>query len=110
MIMEEFTPIHLVIKDDTLYCEHIFENYAIDTDTISNVSLVDELPSMVKSNGTAMDNLLKGKFHVRNQGNYELFLNPQHKYYINFSADEKNYYVNGFDDKETVEIYSELTD
>lgn len=110
MIMEEFTPIHLVIKDDTLYCQHIFENYAIDTDTISNVSLVDELPSMVKSNGTAMDNLLKGKFHVRNQGNYELFLNPQHKYYINFSADEKNYYVNGFDDKETVEIYSELTD
>ena len=110
MIMEEFTPIHLVIKDDTLYCEHIFENYAIDTDTISNVSLVDELPSMVKSNGTAMDNLLKGKFHVRNQGNYELFLNPQHKYYINFSADDKNYYVNGFDDKETLEIYSELTD
>ena len=96
MIMEEFTPIHLVIKDDTLYCEHIFENYAIDTDTISNVSLVD--------------NLLKGKFHKRNQGNYELFLNPQHKYYINFSADEKNYYVNGFDDKETLEIYSELTD
>lgn len=111
MIMEEFTPIHLVIKDDTLYCDHIFEDYAIDTDDISNITLVEEIPSsMVRSNGTAMDNLLKGKFHVRNQGNYELFLNPQHKYYINFSADEKNYYVNGFDDKETLEIYSELTD
>ena len=110
MIMEEFTPIHLVIKDDTLYCEHIFENYAIDTDTISNVSLVDELPSMVKSNGTAMDNLLKGKFHKRNQGNYELFLNPQHKYFIYFSADGKNYYVNGFDDKETLDIYNAIKD
>ena len=110
MIMEEFTPIHLVIKDDTLYCEHIFENYAIDTDTISNVSLVDELPSMVKSNGTAMDNLLKGKFHKRNQGNYELFLNPQHKYFIYFSADGESYYINGFDDKETLNIYNAIKD
>ena len=110
MIMEEFTPIHLVIKDDTLYCEHIFENYAIDTDTISNVSLVDELPSMVKSNGTAMDNLLKGKFHKRNQGNYELFLNPQHKYFIYFSADGENYYINGFDEKETLDIYNAIKD
>lgn len=110
IIMEEFTPIHLVIKNDTLCCEHIFEDYAIDTRDISNVSLVEELPSMVKSNGTAMDNLLKGKFHKRNQGNYELFLNPQHKYFIYFSADGENYYINGFDDDETLDIYNAIKD
>ena len=57
-----------------------------------------------------MDNLLKGKFHKRNQGNYELFLNPQHKYFIYFSADGENYYINGFDEKETLDIYNAIKD
>ena len=110
VIMEEFTPIQLSIKDNTLCSQQIFEDYSIDVDDIENVTLVEELPRMSKSNGSAMDNLLKGKFHVRNQGTYQVFLNPQNKYFISFSADGVNYYMSGFDDEETMKVYKQLID
>ena len=110
IIMEEFTPIQLSIKDNTLCSQQIFEDYSIDVDDIENVTLVEELPRMSKSNGSAMDNLLKGKFHVRNQGTYQVFLNPQNKYFISFSADGVNYYMSGFDDEETMKVYKQLID
>ena len=108
VIMEEFTPIQLSVKNNTLCSEQIFQDYSIHVNDIENVTLVEELPKMSKSNGSAMDNLLKGKFHVRNQGTYQVFLNPQNKYFISFTADGVNYYMSGSDDEETLEVYNQL--
>lgn len=108
LIMEEFTPIELTVESDTLYAKHIKVDYEIPVNVIENATLIPELPSWSKSSGTAMDNLEKGDFHIRNQGNCKVFLNPENSIFITFTANGETYYVSGFDDEQTKQIYQEI--
>ena len=109
LIMEEFTPIALRIVNDTLYAQHIRVDYEILIEDIENANMIDELPSWSKSSGTAMDNLEKGDFHIRNHGKCKVFLNPQNDTFICFTANGTEYYVSGFDDAQTEHIYEQIT-
>ena len=108
LIMEEFTPIALVVENDTLKAEHIKVEYEIPVDDIENATLIQELPSMSKSNGSAMNVLEKGDFYIRGQGHCQVLLNPQNNDFITFTANGETYYVSGFDDKQTKEIYHRI--
>ena len=57
----EFTPIRLTIQGNTLTAEQLREDYAIPLENIEEVTLVQELPDMTRTNGTAMGNLSKGE-------------------------------------------------
>lgn len=108
VIMEEFTPIDLRVEDGTLYARHLNVDYELDVDDIENVLLITELPSMSKTNGSAMDNLEKGEFHIRNHGKCQVFLNPQNTKFIVFTCNGTEYYMGGYDDNQTQEVYDSI--
>lgn len=109
MILEEFTPIRLAVEEQVLVAEHLKADYEIPLKRIDELELIDEPPRWSKVNGTGMENLQKGTFHIRNVGKCEVFLNPQNKVFLHFEAEGTEYYMSGADDEETMEIYDLLT-
>ncbi len=108
IIMQEFVPIHLTLDDETLTATQIIDNYTIPVDQIENLELLRELPRWSKVSGTNMDNLLKGTFENRTNGDFEVFLNPQNSVFISFHADGTLYYMSGQNDEETMAVYNRL--
>lgn len=108
VILLEFTPISLSVDNETLLARQLRTDYVIDTGTITEVTLENELPRSSKINGTGMDALLKGEFRNSIDGRIEMFLNPQNEYYLRIVSDETIYYLGGYDDAETQEVYQLL--
>ena len=108
VIMLEFTPIRLIVENQTLYAKQLNTDYKIDITDIRDLEKITELPSWSKSNGSAMDTLEKGTFFIRNVGKCEVFLNPENTEFLHFSADGTEYYMSGTDDAQTREIYESL--
>lgn len=110
LVRLEFTPIHLSLEGDTLVAEQLKEDYAIPLDTIEDVSLVEDLPAMVRTNGTGMTTLSKGSFRIRETGEgCQVFLNPQNDVFLRVEAGDTTYYLGGQDDQETLAVYDSLT-
>lgn len=110
MMMEEFTPIQLSVSGNMLIAEHWKTDYELPLDSITNVTILEELPRTTKVNGTGMDNLQKGTFRTGADGRVQCFLNPQNDIFLRFTADDTIYYMSGYDDAETMEIYAEICD
>lgn len=108
VIAEEFTPIHLEIENQSLCAEHIRTDYEISLDALDDVEMLTELPNWSRVNGTGMETLEKGTFKISGEGECQVFLNPQNKKFLYFTANGKNYYMSGIDDTETEEIYQEI--
>ena len=108
LIMLEFTPIRLQVENETLYAKHLNVEYEIDVKDIENLETITELPTWSKSSGTAMDTLEEGTFFIRNVGKCEVFLNPENTEFLHFSVNGTDYYMSGYDDTQTEEIYQLL--
>lgn len=108
LILMEFTPIQTTLEDGMIVCEQLFTEYEIAVDEIEECELVTELPDMVKVNGTAMDNLLIGRFEVYREGVYELFANPQNEVFLKLVTDEKQYFISCAEDEDTKAIFDSL--
>lgn len=108
LMLEEFTPIHLSVKDDTLYATHLRTEYRIDVEDIENLTMITSLPKWSKSDGTGMENLEKGTYYIRNVGKCKVFLNPQNGEFLSFCVDGMDYYMSGYDDAQTKAIYEAL--
>ncbi len=108
IMLEEFTPISLSLENNMLVAEHWKEDYSIPVLTIEDLTLVEELPKSTKVNGTGMDNLNKGTFRNSEDGRVQFFLNPQNNIFLRFTSGGTIYYMSGYDDAETLEIYELL--
>ena len=109
LIFEEFTPISLSIKEDELHAIHLKVEHELLLEAIEDVELVEDLPSLTKVVGSAMDTLAKGSFRIKGTGEKcILFLNPQNEKILRFEVDGQTYYMSGFDDEETMAIYERL--
>lgn len=109
MIMEEFTPIHLKVDDNTVICEHLKTDYEIPVSEIKEIEMLDELPEhRSKVSGTATDQFEKGKFSNRELGKYYTFAYCENQVFIKLVTDDKIYIVSGSDDAETTEVFEEL--
>lgn len=110
LVRLEFTPIHLSIEGNTLVAEQLKEDYAIPLDTIEEVALVEDLPGMVRTNGTGMTTLSKGSFRIQETGERcQVFLNPQNDVFLRLEAGDMTYYMSGATDQETMNVYNSLT-
>lgn len=110
LVRLEFTPIHLSVQENTLVAEQLKEDYAIPLDTIEEVALVEDLPGMVRTNGTGMTTLSKGSFRIQETGERcQVFLNPQNDVFLRLEAGDMTYYVSGATDQETMNVYNSLT-
>uniref|UniRef100_UPI004056C77D DUF5808 domain-containing protein n=1 Tax=Acetatifactor sp. TaxID=1872090 RepID=UPI004056C77D len=109
VILLEFTPISLFVDENVLIARHLRNDYVIATDTITELTLEDELPRTSRISGTGMDNLLKGNFRTSEDGRIQIFLNPQNQYYLRIATDNTIYYLGGYNDDETKTVYEILT-
>lgn len=105
VMLLEFTPIQLSVKNGYLQAGQIKQDYSIPVGSMHNLELVEELPHLSKVNGTGMDNLLKGTFRVPEEGRCEVFLNPQNTLFIRFEYAGETYYMSGYDDAETMSVW-----
>lgn len=109
VIFEEFTPISLSIKEDELHANHLKLEHELSLAEIENLELVDDLPKLTKSVGSAMDTLAKGTFRVKGTGEKcVLFLNPQNEKFLRFEVDGQTYYMSGLTDEETMTVYEAI--
>ncbi len=110
MILLEFVPISLSVQDEVLIARHLKNDYVIEIDSITELTLEDELPRSSRTNGTGMENLQKGNYRNSLDGRIQMFLNPQNQYYLRIISEGTIYYLGGVDDTETREVYALLTD
>ena len=110
VILTEFTPIRLEIREDRLVASQIGEDYSIPVIIVEDVTLLTELPKWSKVSGTGMEELKKGTFRIPEVGKCEVFLNPTNNVFIRFEAAGTVYYMSGVDDEETMSVYEMLVE
>ena len=108
LLVEEFTPISLAVENEVLVAEHWKVEYEIPLSEIIDVELLTEHPRWSKVNGTGMDNVSKGTFRIRNEGNVEVFLNPQNSEFLRIETADGIYWMSDINDAGTLEIYDLL--
>ena len=110
LMFEEFTPISLSINEDEVQAMHLTLEYELPVTELRNMELVEELPKLTKSVGSALENLVKGTYIVKGTGERcKLFLNPQNEVFIKLEYEEMVYYLSGRSDEETMGVYRALT-
>lgn len=109
--VEEFTPVKLEYENQQITAVHWKEEYQINKNAIKSVTLLEELPSLSKSNGTGMDTVYKGNFFSREYDRrFKVCLNPQEEPVLMIETMDGNWYLLGDSNSEkTEEIYEELT-
>lgn len=108
---EEYTPVGLELKEDTLCAVHTGIEYEIPEEEIASVSLIRELPEMSRRNGTGLPNLLKGRFRTEDRQDLWLCLNPENSEFLKVeTTDERTYLFSGNTDVQTEEIYRKLSE
>lgn len=106
ILMLEFTPIQLSVEKNKVIAEHLREEYTIPVISIKEVELLTELPKMSRNHGTSMEEVRKGSYRIKEEGkSCEVFLNPQNSLFIRVETSLETYYISGFDDEETREVY-----
>ncbi len=109
MIMEDFTPMHVQVKDQAVVCSHLKEDYVIPVDSIQEITLLTVLPvNRYKLSGTGTENMEKGKYNAGIIGGYYSFINPEQEAFILIKAEDKKYLISGFTDAETMEVYEQI--
>ena len=108
LILLEFIPIQLFVEGNMLVASQIREEYTVSVTSMENVTLLEELPKLSKVSGTGMEELKKGTFRIPEEGKCQVFMNPTNSLFIRFEASGTTYYMSGYDDKETMEVYEEL--
>lgn len=108
VIMLEFTPIHLVADQAQIVGNQLRQEIVIFMPAIEEAELLEELPKMSRNSGTAMENLRKGDWSVREEGNCTVFLNPQNELFLKIETPSTRYYLSGMDDEETTEVYEAI--
>lgn len=111
LILEDFTPMHLLLENETIVCRHIKDDYEIPLDSIQSAELLVELPDRrSKVNGMATDSMEKGKFSGSKIGPYYSFVMCDNHAFIKLESQDKTYLISGNDDEETMQIYEKLED
>jgi len=103
---EESVPSRLVLTDTELIARHTRDVCVIPLDTIESAELIDDLGTVIKTNGTNFDNLYKGQFSLKGYGAVRLCLQPQDPPFLVIVADGKTYIVNDADSGVTEDVYA----
>ncbi len=107
--MEEFTPIHMRVEDNTLVARHLREKFHISLEDVQETELLTQLPKMSRNHGNSLDNLREGSYRVKeDSASCEVLLNPQNGLFIRVETVDEIYYFSGFDDAETRQVYEAM--
>lgn len=106
IVVEEFTPIELSFADQCIQAEHVKMEYEILVSDIEDITYLEELPKMSKTNGSAIDSMYKGTFFIsEEERKCQVFLNPQNNIFLRIKTNDGIYYISGINDEQTMEVY-----
>jgi uncharacterized membrane protein len=106
---EGSTPVGLTFDGTQLAAHHTGKVYDLDISDIESAYLLDALPSGgVRTNGTAMETVLKGNFRYDGLGDCRVCLNPQVPPFIVVETAETMYIFGSNDAGETHSVYKAL--
>lgn len=108
MMKAESTPVDLMIVNDQLVASHTSDVYKIRLSEVQSAELLDTLPSGTRTNGTAMENVLKGSFDLKGIGSCRLCLDPRVSPYIEVKTADHVYILGAADSVRTLQVYASL--
>lgn len=108
MIMLDFTPVKLCVRDDIIISEQLGKEYEIQIDSIESVQLLEQLPDLSKRVGTGMETLYKGSFVDKNGEKSQVCVRIKDGPYIKIAADGNVYYLNDESADFTIAVYKYL--
>lgn len=110
IVVDEFTPVSLNYEKNQLIARHVREEYRIDKANIVSVTLLEDVPSMSRQNGTGLDNVYKGTFFSRQYDRrFQVCLNPEEEPVMMIEDTDGIWYLLGDSQSEhTKKIYREL--
>ena len=91
MIGEEISPIECTATADTLVVQQGMSTYTIETEDITHVEVLDDLPEISKRWGSNFSRLYKGSFRVEGYGTCEVLLDPGDDAFLLIEADGETY-------------------
>lgn len=110
LIVMEHTPLHMTVSDEKVVMYQMNEQYSLDLDSVTKVTILDDCPEASKVRGTGVEKFWSGTWRTKEYGKVEMFLNPQNDVFLMIEADDETYIVSGHDDEETMNVYDKMTD
>lgn len=112
ILMEDFVPVTLAIQQKDVVSAQYKEEYRIALSDISGAELLEELPYMDKSVGTAMEYIYKGTFSTRDDGKFKyckVCVRTQEPPFIRLKDKEgKVYFLNDESPEQTREVFRQI--
>jgi hypothetical protein len=91
MMREEATPVSLKVEGTQIIASHSGTVYQIDFSDIISASELALLPNGTRTNGTAMETVLKGNFKYDGIGPCRVCLDPRVPPFLVLTADSRTY-------------------
>ena len=105
LMVDEFTPTQYELTEEQLLVRQVGTTYTIDLDEITDVQLLEELPTASRTWGTGLPNLLKGSFVVDGFGSCTLCLDPTAPPFLLIETEHETYLLGM---EEVTYLYEEL--
>lgn len=109
LILMERTPFHMSVSDENVVIYQLREEYSIDLENVTDITILYECPKASKIRGTGMTKLQNGTWRTKEYGKVEMFLNPLNNKFLLITVGDDKYILSGFDDEETTEVYEIIT-
>lgn len=111
VLLEDFVPISLKVEDNAVISGQYQEEYRIPFEDIETVEMVEELPSMSKRVGTAMETINKGSFMAEGYVSCKVCVRTKKPPFVKITTkDGMVYYFNDEDVGMTKQVYRQLTE
>lgn len=108
MLKENATPVSLEIANQTVIAIHTGKEYEIPFEDIQAIRKLDALPNLRRTNGTGLENVLKGRFKSEELGNLRINLDPNRPPYLFIQTEDGQYLFGSTDANETEQVYQEI--
>ena len=107
--VEETLPMRAQVQEDEVICRQLIVNERIRKTDVRDTELLEQMPEpIVRTNGSATDEYLKGTFRVGQEKGCQLFVRRDARVILRIRTDQKTYYITGENDRLTEELYGQL--
>ena len=107
--VEETLPMRAQVQEDEVICRQLIVNERIRKTDVRDTELLEQMPEpIVRTNGSATDEYLKGTFRVGQEKGCQLFVRRDARVILRIRTDQKTYYITGENDRLTEELYRQL--
>lgn len=112
ILLDDFVPVTLSVQQENVVSAQYKEEYRLAFSDISKAELLEELPHMSKSVGTAMEYIYKGTFSTRDDGKYKyckVCVRTQEPPFIRLTdRNGKVYFLNDESPEQTREVFRQI--